>query len=198
MRRSTTTTSTRSTRRGTGLSTSARGPAWCSTTGSVGYFTTMQVDNQRSNGQNTSSPFGACNGSSLPWDGNAPAQSGWPCLDQIGRGSGTAYPNEPSVPLYVWNNGTDAGCNTGGACSNNRTMSNDGDSHVQAGRDFINNGATPKPGYTPLAYPHPLRGGGSTTAPAAPTGLRIVSAGPGWLLVAGLVSAAFRRRNRRG
>ncbi len=106
-------------------------------------------------------------------------QSGWPCLDQIGRGSGTAYPNQPSVPLYVWNNGTDAGCNTGSACSNNRTMINDGDSHVQAGRDFINNGATPKPGYTPLAYPHPVRGG-SSTAPAAPTGLRIVTAGPGW------------------
>jgi hypothetical protein len=139
-----------------------------------GSFSTMQVDNQRSNGQNTSAPYGACNGSSS-YDGNAAGGAGWPCLDQIGRGSGSSFPNQSSVPLYIWNNGTDAGCNTGGACSNNRTMINDGDAHVQAGRDFINNGTTPKPGYTPLTYPHPLRGGvPPPTPPASPTNLRIV------------------------
>jgi hypothetical protein len=146
-----------------------------------GSFTTIQADNQRSNGQNTSAPYGACNGSS-PYDGNSAGGAGWPCLDQIGRASGSAYPNQASVPLYVWNNGSDLGCNTGGACSNNRAMINDGDGHVQAGRDFINNGTTPKPGYTPLAYPHPLRSGVTPppppppppTGPAAPTGLRVI------------------------
>jgi hypothetical protein len=161
-----------------------------------GYFTTMQVDNQRSNGQNTSTPFAVCNGSS-GWDGNASGQSGWPCLDQIGRRSGASFPNQSSEPLYVWNNGNDAGCNTGGACSNNRTMINDGDSHVQAGRDFINNGVAAKPGYTPLTYPHPLRGGTPTSGPPAPpTGVRIQSAELGSLFLLGLGGAAIRRRLR--
>src|SRR5262249_21330873 len=60
-----------------------------------GYFVDMDVDNQRSNGQNTDTPFGACSGSS-PWDGNTPGMAGWPCLDQIGRGSGASYPNQAS------------------------------------------------------------------------------------------------------
>lgn len=122
-----------------------------------GAFNTMQVDNQRSNGQNTSAPFGACDGSSS-WDGNTPGQNGWPCLDQIGRGPGQ-YPNEPSVPLYIWNNGSALGCSTGGSCANNIKMIGDGDPHVSEGRDFINNGTTAKPDYVPLVYPHPLRGG---------------------------------------
>lgn len=134
-----------------------------------GSFTTMQVDNQRSNGQNTFAPFGACSGSSA-FDGNMPGQAGWPCLDQIGRASGTPFPNQAAQPLYVWNNGSEAGCNTGGFCSNNRVMINDGDAHVQAGRDFINNGTTPKPGYTPLAYPHPLRSG----TLVGPSALRLI------------------------
>jgi hypothetical protein len=122
-----------------------------------GAFNTMNVDNQRSNGQNTGSPFGACNGSSA-WDGNSAGQAGWPCLDQVGRGSGQ-YPNQPSVPLYVWNNGSSSGCSTGGSCNNNIQMTSDGDSHVVDGRDFINNGTTPKPGYVPYRYPHPLTSG---------------------------------------
>ena len=136
-----------------------------------GNFTTMQVDNQRSNGQNTSNPFGACNGSS-PWDGNQ--QAGWPCLDQIGRSTGQ-YPSQPSVPLYVWNNGSSNGCHTGGSCNNNRTMSDDGDAKVQPGRDYINNGTTPKPGYSALTYPHPLQGSGEQPilAPAPPSNLRL-------------------------
>ncbi|HEU0119614.1 MAG TPA: hypothetical protein VFQ91_03750 [Bryobacteraceae bacterium] len=144
-----------------------------------GSFTMMQVDNQRSNGQNTSAPFGPCAGASK-WDGNVAGQAGWPCLDQIGRGPGQ-YPNEPSIPLYIWNNGSSLGCSTGGACGNDRTMVGDGDAHVQAGRDFINNGPTPKPGYTSFTYPHPLRVGGgsnggtdsgtSVPPPAPPTGL---------------------------
>jgi hypothetical protein len=136
-----------------------------------GFFNTMNVDNQRSNGQNTSGPFNACNGSSS-WDGNAPGQAGWPCLDQIGRGTGQ-YPNQPSVPLYIWNNGSSIGCSTGGSCDNNVTMTSDGDAHVQAGRDYINNGTTPKPGYAPYTYPHPLVSGtsGMPNALRPPTNL---------------------------
>ena len=136
-----------------------------------GSFNTLQVDNQRSNGQNTTAPFGACNGTS-PWDGNSSGQNGWPCLDQIGRGTGQ-YPNQPSVPLYVWNNGSALGCSTGGSCANNITMSDDGDAHVKVGRDFINNGTTPKPGYTPFTYPHPLAGGNEPVRPNPPTEVTI-------------------------
>ncbi len=131
-----------------------------------GAFNTMNVDNQRSNGANISAPFGACNGSSR-WDGNASGQAGWPCLDQIGRGTGQ-YPSQTSVPLYVWNNGTSAGCSTGGACGNDVVMTSDGDPHVQAGRDYVNNGTTPKPGYVAFPYPHPLRNGGTPPPPAPP------------------------------
>jgi hypothetical protein len=140
-----------------------------------GFFNTIQVDNQRSNGQNTGTPFGACNGTSA-WDANTSGQAGWPCLDQIGRGPGQ-YPNQPSVPLYGWNNGSALGCSQGGSCGNEIVIVGDADPHVQAGRDFINSGVTPKPGYVPLAYPHPLQGGGSgggdTVPPSVPTGLTV-------------------------
>jgi hypothetical protein len=138
-----------------------------------GYFNTMNVDNQRSDGENISTPFGACDGTS-PWDGNTSGQAGWPCLDQIGRGPGQ-YPNEPSVPLYVWNNGSSLGCSTGGSCANDVIMTSNGDPHVQVGRDYINNGTTPMPGYTPYVYPHPLQGGGGGGGqPAPPSGLSVI------------------------
>ncbi len=141
-----------------------------------GYFNTMNVDNQRSDGANTSSPFGACNGSS-PWDGNVSGQAGWPCLDQIGRGPGQ-YPNQPSEPLYVWNNGSSIGCSTGGSCANDIKMTNQTpDPHVLAGRDYINSSG-PRPGYTPYVYPHPLQfdsGPAPSTPPEPPSNLSAVS-----------------------
>lgn len=140
-----------------------------------GFFNTMNVDNQRSNGQNTDSPFGACDGTSS-WDGNTSGQSGWPCLDQIGRGSGTSFPNQPSVPLYVWNNGSASGCHTGGSCANDITMTSDGDSHVASGRDYFNNGTTAKPGYTAYTYPHPLQGGGAVAPTVTTTSVTSVTA----------------------
>ena len=130
-------------------------------------FNTIQADNQRSNGQNTDSPYGSCNGSSK-WDGNLSGESGWPCLDQIGRGPGQ-YPNQPSVPLYGWNNGKAIGCSSGGSCSNDVTIIGDGDAHVRSTAhsngqvDFVNSGSSPKPGYTPFTYPHPLQGGVTST-----------------------------------
>jgi hypothetical protein len=135
-----------------------------------GAFNYMNVDNQRSNGQNTGAPYGACNGSSA-FDGNASGQAGWPCLDQIGRGPGQ-FPNQPSVPLYVWNNGSAPGCSTGGSCNNSVAMVSDGDAHVAAGRDFVNNGTTPKPGYVAYTYPHPLVSGSpAPSTPPAPLAL---------------------------
>ena len=110
----------------------------------TGFFNTIQCDNQRSNGQSDSDPYGAADGTHA-WDGNLGVgdQAGWPCLDQIGRGPGEAFGDaQPSEPVYVWDNTVD--------------MVSDGDNNVQEGRDFIN--GTARPSYTPLTYPHPSRG----------------------------------------
>ena len=109
-----------------------------------------------------------CDGSD-PADQNVAGQSGWRCQYQIGsRGEGpTAY----GYPLYVWSN-TKNGATVGMQCT-------DGCNHVQAGRDYINNGTTAKPGYVPYVYPHPLQSNtvpAQTPAPAqlpAPSGLTV-------------------------
>ena len=105
-----------------------------------------------------------CDGSD-PADKNVPGQSGWICQYQIGSmGEGpTAY----SYPLYVWSN-TAGGNSVGMTCT-------DGCTHLQSGRDYINNGTTAKPGYVPYTYPHPLQGGSppNSTALSAPTNLRV-------------------------
>jgi hypothetical protein len=79
-----------------------------------------------------------CDGND-PADQNTPGESGWRCQYQIGsQGEGpTAY----GYPLYLWNNlynGSPVGMRCSAGCS-----------HLQSGRDFINNGSIPKPGYTP-------------------------------------------------
>jgi len=86
--------------------------------------------------------------------------SGYPATYQIGRGK-----NQVADPAYVW--GNDASLSVGSGSSN-----------VQAGRDFL---LSPKPGYKPYVYPHPLVTGGGSPAPApapttlpAPTGLRLL------------------------
>jgi hypothetical protein len=141
----------------------------------------FDVDNQRSSTESgcyaVSSPLGRCNGSSS-YDGNV-ASNGWPCLDQTGRGGG-APKNQPSVPLYTWNNGTNATCATGGTCDNKSKVTingacpssaawikttGDASPHPGGVVDYVNNGSTPKPGYTPYTYPHPLR---SQTPPPQP------------------------------
>jgi hypothetical protein len=92
----------------------------------------------------------ACDGSD-PADQNTPGQTGWRCQYQIGSmGEGvTAY----GYPLYTWSN-TGNGSAVGMECTA-------GCGHVQSGRDYINNGSVPKPGYAPYTYPHPLQLGGS-------------------------------------
>lgn len=75
-------------------------------------------------------------------------------LDQMGRGKGklisgdapapAAWPEEVEDPTYVWNNTLNG--RVGKLVS--------GSPHVKDGVDFFN--GTPKPGYTPYTYPHPL------------------------------------------
>lgn len=102
-----------------------------------------------------------CDGTD-PADQNVPGQSGWRCQYQIGTMS--EGPSAYSYPLYVWNNTADNG-GVGMSCTSGCT-------HVQSGRDYINNGSTAKSGYAPFRYPHPLQGSGGAMI-AAPTGLRV-------------------------
>jgi hypothetical protein len=131
----------------------------------------INIDDRRAGawGGEFAAPFFACDGTHL-WDGKGdPAAPGWPCLGQIGRGwnastslealvAGTV--EQPSEPAYLWNNGEQAGCATGGACTDSifafpqpaayikKTAHPNGDV------DFVE--GTPKPGYTPYVHPHPL------------------------------------------
>ena len=98
-----------------------------------------------------------CNGSDSA-DQNILGEAGWRCQYQIGsQGEGASA---TGYPLYVWNNRTN-GSLRGMECTA-------GCEHLKAGRDFINNGTTPKPGYKPYTYPHPLAGT-SVLKPQAPT-----------------------------
>ncbi|MCL4204646.1 MAG: hypothetical protein KJ000_19335 [Pirellulaceae bacterium] len=75
-------------------------------------------------------------------------------LDQMGRGKGNpvtgtvpapaAWPEQVEDPTYVWNNTLNG--RVGRLVSSSP--------RIQDGVDFFN--GTPKPGYTPYAYPHPL------------------------------------------
>jgi len=117
--------------------------------------------------------YGMCAGSS-PADGNQ-LPNGWPCRDQIGRGSDTSlwttsnpYPSQTSEPAYFWGN-TAPGGGTLGASVHNNTGA-----WIVSGRDFFNN--TQRPGYAPYPYPHPLTqegGSGGPTPPPAPINLTV-------------------------
>ena len=75
-------------------------------------------------------------------------------LDQPGLGKGdllsglpgrpAKWPHQVTEPCYSWNN-TQAGGSEELASS---------EPSIEEGRDFFN--GTPKPGYTPYTYPHPL------------------------------------------
>lgn len=102
-----------------------------------------------------------CDGSD-PADQNVSGQSGWRCQYQIGtQGEGSSA---TSFPLYVWSN-TKNGAAAAIQCT-------DGCTHLQAGRDYFNNGTTAKPGYTPYTYPHPLAN--DAPRPKAPSGLQVI------------------------
>jgi len=84
---------------------------WKGNVPSMGY---IHIENYRSyspNGEPILSGYGSCDGTSS-YDGNTSATAkyhGWPCRDQIGRGT-----NQGSYPLYSWNNciGSSLGCSS--------------------------------------------------------------------------------------
>jgi hypothetical protein len=98
--------------------------------------------------------WGPCDGTT-PWDQNLAGQSGYACLDQPGRGQGSlttttsmglspaSWPNQAVSPVYFWNN-RGLHDSEGGETS----------SRMQLNRDYFN---SPKPGYRPYPYPHPLQ-----------------------------------------
>jgi hypothetical protein len=77
--------------------------------------------------------------------------NGYPALDQIGRGRDIgpdAVQPQPLEPVYAWNNTFN-----GAPCPLRvRRAYPREEEYLREGRDFFN---VPKPGYSPLAYPHP-------------------------------------------
>lgn len=137
----------------------------------------FNIDNQRTCLEFTGT-FDRCDGTNT-YDGNTKGEYGWPCVDQIGRGQGQLGA-QVSMPLYGWNNGSTPTCASGGECDNSSLISlnanfdlcissvppnlsthlkTTGDPAPHSGGivDYVNNGSTPKPGYNPFVYPHPLR-----------------------------------------
>lgn len=88
------------------------------------------------------------------------AAEGYPCISQIGRGQ-----NQATDPLYIWSNTGMTGINlvnVASECSGAQITT-----YIQASRDYYI-GSTPKPGYTPYVYPHPLISSGSVDLPPDP------------------------------
>lgn len=76
----------------------------------------------------------------------------YPAPHQVGWGhNGTSQILDP---IRFWNN-TGAGANAIGIRRWDNSCGNDMNVYLQAGREWTV--GTPKPGYTPFAYPHPLR-----------------------------------------
>jgi hypothetical protein len=143
----------------------------------------VMLDNIRS--CNSKGVGGIADGTS-PWDGNTlPIEiyQGYPARDQIGRSTdqwlwtdANPYPPQALDPAYFWNNkkgATEYGAVLYQDCGRQAI-------HIVKNRDYYE--GTPKPGYTPYTYPHPLiqwwdgnGDGDGMSAPAAPTGLRIQS-----------------------
>jgi hypothetical protein len=84
--------------------------------------------------------------------------NGYPCLDQIGRGPGTeevfGFTVQKSEPIYEWNNLLDGKTKLHFALRDPEVSRE----YLKEGRDFIND--TPRPGYKPFQYPHPLQNNG--------------------------------------
>jgi hypothetical protein len=102
---------------------------------------------------------GLCLGFS-PCDSNRiVSDSGYPCMDQIGRGV-----NQSLSPVYAWNNvfnGDSTPSFTVGYSTREKLQ-------IRVNRDFYEN--TPKPGYVAYTYPHPLRTlmDGTQSTPSTP------------------------------
>ena len=61
------------------------------------------------------------------------------------------------TPVYEWSNKKNGVACSGTTCFNIYYSDGCPIQHVQLDRDIIRNGTTPKPGYIPYTYPHPLR-----------------------------------------
>jgi hypothetical protein len=92
---------------------------------------------------------------------DGPCGGGYPCFQQVGRG--VVNGAEGSVPVYFWSNIYNLGNAANGAIWSTES------SDIQLNRDFF---LSAKPGYTELAYPHPLRGTAGSP-PTAPTNFRV-------------------------
>lgn len=131
------------------------------------------------------SDFGGwCDGTS-PWDGNSGSSqtkdAGWPCLDMPGRGTTSASlpgATQPSEPYYAWRNGPEKTCTTSdGPCTVQEVFEcswgyekcdpgppstcdyvrvSPAQSPHTGGVFDAHNSSTPKPGYAPFTYPHPI------------------------------------------
>lgn len=115
---------------------------------------TGRYENQHIAFDNVRSCDGRCDGTS-PMDGNQRGEAGYPCRDQIGRSTDAFeyqedgnWPSQELDPAYAWGNVNDTG-----TAEFVTIRCQESQNHIQEGRDFYN--GTPKPGYTPYAYPHP-------------------------------------------
>jgi hypothetical protein len=109
----------------------------------------------------TGSPNNAGYNSAWKMVRDGPCGGGYPCFQQVGRGVVSGA--EGSVPAYFWGNTYNLGNAANGSIWSSES------SDIQLNRDFF---LTAKPGYTELAYPHPLRGTAGSP-PTAPTNFRV-------------------------
>lgn len=122
--------------------------------------------------------WGQCNGTSV-WDGKMNS-SGYPCIDQVGRGAGDlitgdpccmvntvtgtkAWPNQGLEPSYSWDNTLNGAADF--MVSNHPT-------YIQLKREYFNN---LMPGYVSYTYPHPLISASTANnpPPAPPTNVMV-------------------------
>jgi len=157
----------------------------------------IRIDNYRNSGTNiyytTTNSSGflipCCN----PFGPAAPGEyyvggedaTGYPAMDQMGMGPptifGTTNVTQTHNPLYAWENYMDGVL--GLPFLNATPYVNTGDyayipnstNYIVSGRDYFDN--TPRPGWTPLSYPHPLRVGAdhNVTITSLPMGATITT-----------------------
>ncbi len=147
-------------------------------------FDSVAVFSDYRHTNNYGAPYFLCDGSG-PFDQNTPGQGGWLCVDQVGAGQsrnlgGADFPTGGKVqnahePVYVWGN---SGTTSNGSPIGDTVGSQTG--NIQIGRDVIV--GTPRPGYQPFVYPHPLVSGSPAPSPSTggstpppPQNLRILS-----------------------
>lgn len=117
----------------------------------------------------TDADCGGVTGTCQQIDGNIDI-SGYPCRDQIGRGT-----NQSSSPMLFWDNTISIAGAAAVPAAVGVNIKTTVPTNIQADRDFCDN-ATMMPSscngvnttYTPYTYPHPLRGSTTPTIAVAP------------------------------